>query len=598
MLFSLQFGTKLLLSVFTENPVYLRLRWRHIMMKRWAIVGISITFLFSTHILAEPAPVLRWVARYNSEQNLEDYAMALAVDNSGNLFVTGWSFTGVGAIPYDYATIKYGPNGNQLWLACYSETRSGGHARGLGIDDSGNVHVTGVSYVWNNGAGDYATIKYDTNGQQLWATRYNGPGNAYDEAYAMAVDNSGHVSVTGWSVGSSTGNDYATIKYDPNGAQLWVARYNGPGNAVDAAYAMAVDNSGNVFVTGWSLGSGTGYDYATIKYGNSGNQLWAARYNGPGNAVDAAYAMAADNSGNVYVTGSSEGSGTDSDYATIKYDPNGAQLWLARYNGPGNSIDIPRAIAVDSSGNTYVTGISTGSGTGYDYATIKYGPAGNQLWVARYTSAGNWLDYADALVVDSSDNVYVTGTVNPMGYCTTFKYDPNGNQLWMATYTGSFDTIQSRGMAIDNLGNIYVTGSTMDNGTDHDWVTIKYSQNSVILTIQTEPGQVTTITPVLGMHEYAQGIVANISAQRFVDCPSVYVFDHWEGDVAHASAANTTIVMDTDKTVEAVFVDGRSCGDECYPYPDGDLNHDCRVNFLDIAVIANTWLVCTDPNCD
>jgi hypothetical protein len=100
------------------------------------------------------------------------------------------------------------------------------------------------------------------------------------------------------------------------------------------------------------------------------------------------------------------------------------------------------------------------------------------------------------------------------------------------------------------------------------------------------------------MHEYAQGIVANISAQRFVDCPSVYVFDHWEGDVAHASAANTTIVMDTDKTVEAVFVDGRSCGDECYPYPDGDLNHDCRVNFLDIAVIANTWLVCTDPNCD
>jgi len=102
--------------------------------------------------------------------------------------------------------------------------------------------------------------------REAWVARYNGPGNGTDYATALAVDSQGNVYVTGVSEGSGTGRDYATIKYDANGTQLWVRRYNGPGNGWDDAFALAVDRQGNVYVTGWSIGSGTGDDYATIKY--------------------------------------------------------------------------------------------------------------------------------------------------------------------------------------------------------------------------------------------------------------------------------------------------------------------------------------------
>lgn len=102
------------------------------------------------------------------------------------------------------------------------------------------------------------------------------------------------------------------------------------------------------------------------------SQQWLSSYNGPGNSGDQGSAVTIDASGNVYVTGSSSGSGTSNDYATIKYNSSGVQQWVARYNGPGNSNDAANSIAVDGSGNVYVTGYSTGSGTGLDYAAIKY----------------------------------------------------------------------------------------------------------------------------------------------------------------------------------------------------------------------------------
>ncbi|MBI1746683.1 MAG: SBBP repeat-containing protein [Acidobacteria bacterium] len=172
---------------------------------------------------------------------------------------------------------------------------------------------------------------------QQWIARYNGSGNGTDYATALAVDADGNVYVTGYSYGVGTGSDYATVKYDAAGNQLWVARYNGPGNSWDWASALAVDANGNVYVTGWSLGVGTENDYATVKYDAAGNQLWVARYHGPGNSGDGASALAVDAEGNVYVTGGSVGVYRVSDYATVKYDAAGNQLWVARYNGPGNS---------------------------------------------------------------------------------------------------------------------------------------------------------------------------------------------------------------------------------------------------------------------
>ena len=117
--------------------------------------------------------------------------------------------------------------------------------------------------------------------QQEWVSIYNGPGNNYDEAHSIAVDGLGNVYVTGASkTGTGAGTeDFTTIKYDVAGVEQWVSRYNGPGNGYDEAFDIAVDDSGNVYVTGFSLGIGTGYDYATVKYNSAGVQQWASRYN-------------------------------------------------------------------------------------------------------------------------------------------------------------------------------------------------------------------------------------------------------------------------------------------------------------------------------
>ncbi|MGB2698520.1 MAG: SBBP repeat-containing protein, partial [Candidatus Zixiibacteriota bacterium] len=146
----------------------------------------------------------------------------------------------------------------------------------------------------------------------------------------------------------------------------WVRRYNGPGNDWDAARAIVVNNSESIYVTGMSKGSGTDRDYATIKYNFNGDELWVRRYNGPGNYSDQAFAIVADNFGNVYVTG-----GSESDYVTIKYDSSGNEIWVRRYT-PG---EVGMAIEVDGSENVYVTGLNH---------TIKYDAQGNELWTGEW----------------------------------------------------------------------------------------------------------------------------------------------------------------------------------------------------------------------
>lgn len=425
-----------------------------------------------------------WVRLYNGPHNSDDAAKALAVDEYGNVYVTGQSM-GSGT-HWDYATIKYYPDGDTAWVRRYNGAADSSDL-GLAIaaDGLGNVYVIGQSWS-DEGRWDYATVKYYPNGEMAWATRYSGPDDLADLPFGIAVDGSGNVYVTGYSYGSETDKDYATVKYDQDGNELWVRRYDGPVSDADAACGVAVDGLGNAYVAGTSRGNVTS-DFVIIKYDPDGNELWVERYSAPENTHAKAADLSLDELGNVYVTGTRSSSGASNDYATVKYDQNGNQLWARIYDAdlaypPG---DYANAIAVNGVGNAYVTGWSRTSETSFDYATVKYDPDGNELWVARYHwGSDNWESAYD-VAVDGFGNAYVTGYAEAIeggqdDYLTV-KYDSEGNQLWTTRYSGSGDYFDGAwAIAVDGSDNVYVTGQASGSGTGYDYATIKYVQFDAI----------------------------------------------------------------------------------------------------------------------
>ena len=390
--------------------------------------------------------------------------------------------------------------GIPVWTNRYNgPTNTYSAATAMAVDGAGNVFVTGSLGDGNGSDYDYVTIKYSNAGAPLWTNRYAGSGNGWDNPCCIAVDSSGDVIVTGTSdhsgsESSHTNFDYATIKYSNAGVPLWTNRYNGPGNASDQPTSMAVDASGNVFVTGISAGDGTGADYATIKYSKVGVALWTNRYNGLGNASDFASSVAVDSNGNVFVTGASDiagGSNADYDYATIKYSNAGAPLWIARYQGLAQGQDVARSIAVDGSGNVIVTGSSDRSdleGSIYsDYCTIKYSNAGATLWEKRFAYPPDGNAYASAMAVDSNGKVFVTGEVSQIGSSTsdfaTVAYSSSGVLLWSDLDAAGNYYNRPRAIAVDGRGNVIVTGSSTITDTNYNThiATIAYSTVGVPL---------------------------------------------------------------------------------------------------------------------
>jgi hypothetical protein len=476
-----------------------------------AILPLATLWIASLAITTHPARAAVtevWIQRYNGSTNGFDEAVAVAMDGSGNVVVTGYSGSGTNS---DYYTAKYAARtGALLWEQRHNGTGNGDdYPAVVAVDGSGNVVVTGESH--NGISDDYYTARYaPADGVLLWQQRYNGPASRSDFASAVAVDGSGNVVVTGTSGNGEPDYDYYTAKYAAGtGALLWERRYDGPGHGDDYAQAVAVDGIGNVVVTGSSYNGAPYYDidYYTAKYAAmDGALLWERRYNGPADDYDFASAVAVDSSGNVVVTGSSyntNGFFRNYDYYTAKYAAaDGALLWEKRYNGPKNGYDFASALAVDASGNVVVTGSSEGTNAAparspdyNDYYTAKYAAAdGALLWETRYSAPAGFGDYASAVAVDSRGNVVVTGTSyngvdregDPInGDYYTAKYAAaDGALFWEKRYNGPANgddyVNSSRSLALGPNGVVAVTGSSFGGvspGSRYDYATVVYQDD-------------------------------------------------------------------------------------------------------------------------
>lgn len=358
-----------------------------------------------------------------------DAARSVATDRDGNVYVAGQTEGALGG-PFkggnsDALVIKYDRDGHRRW-ARQPGTNLSDFANGIATDVDGNVYVVGGTEGAlggrNEGDLDALVIKYNREGRQLWARQ---PGSGCrDSALGVTTDAEGSVYVVGVTCGALGGpkkgdrfdSDAFVIKYSPDGDRLWARQ---PGTSgVDAAWSVATDADGSVYVAGQTEGvlagprKGDG-DAFLIKYDGAGHRLWALQ---PGTSgYDLAYGVATDTHGNVYVAGDAGAlAGPDKQGAfLIKYNADGHQLWARQ--PATNEGSIAFAVSADANGNVFIAG-STIDGLGGPYKgsedafVIKYDLDGEVLWLRQFGKNVNvGGDFPQGIATEAGGNVYVAG---------------------------------------------------------------------------------------------------------------------------------------------------------------------------------------------
>ncbi|MDZ4711896.1 MAG: SBBP repeat-containing protein [bacterium] len=384
--------------------------------------------------------VQQWVRVYAGPGGYLDEPKDMIIDNSGNIYICG---------PSDFSifgktlNIKYNTNGDSVWVrATDVAVGDNENAYAITLDNGGNIITTGSSGVENNG--DFGTVKYNSSGSLQWVREFNGAPLINDVANGTVTDKNGNVYTVGMTR-SNYGDNISVVKYNSAGVQKWI--YNRGGGGVtgydvhDAGNAVTVDTSGNVYFTGTHYYSQTTkQDICTGKLDSNGLSLWFIVRGGAGAEYgdDEGNDIAVDTSGNVYVTGRGTGIGGDLNYVTIKYNSAGSEQWAKFYSGAAGGKDVAKSIAVDAAGNVFVTGNSDGTGTGADIATVKYNSIGFQQWVNRCNGTSNSTDNGNCIVVDKGGNAYVGGMItqtagNDAGIILKYKNDAAGTERWRKT---------------------------------------------------------------------------------------------------------------------------------------------------------------------
>jgi uncharacterized delta-60 repeat protein len=444
---------------------------------------------------------LQWSQQYSRPgvNNGKDELASIAQDNTGDIWVTGRSSNGSND---DFLTIKYDHlTGNPIISIPYNGGNTD-RATSIVCDYSGNAIVTGRSNNGNNY--DFRTVKYSNSGSFQWSRLYNAPFNQDDRPVALAVDLNNNIVVTGYSDIDPFGTsnyDFQTIKYDSLGTQQWVVRTGNVYNQDDLPNDLVIDNLGNVFVTGKSdkdpLSASTDQDMMTVMYSPSGSLQWS---NSPSyhegttpNGDDAANSLILDGSGNLYVAGYTKNNVTQKDATVVKYDvATGSEVWFKDYNGEGDFSESAKSIVADANRNSYTAGYTYVDGENLDGIIAKYDPSGFLLCSYLYNGIKFDDDEFKQIAISSNGSIYAIGYTKVSGQKSDMllvKWNPSTcDTTWTRTYDYVHQADKAESMAIDALGNIYVTGRSDSNPVDsidnNDFVTIKYDSNGGVLWTQ------------------------------------------------------------------------------------------------------------------
>jgi hypothetical protein len=380
-------------------------------------------------------------------------------------------------------------------------TFMGGYSNDEGYDivpdGNGNVYMTGFSdAAWGSpvnpysGFGDGFVAKLDSVGNLVWNTFLGG--TSIDESHGISLDDSGNIYVAGYSEatwgspvnGFSGGWDAFVAKLDNNGILVWHTFLGGAFD--DYAVKIALDDSGNIYVTGssdstWGSpvnGFSGGWDAFVAKLDNDGNLVLHTFLGST--LTDHGGGINLDGSGHIFVTGNSiatwgspvRGFSGGLDAFVAELDNDGNLVWHTFLGG--NTYDYGRGIATDDSGNIYVAGyseISWGTPVNahsgiFDAFVAKLDSDGNLVWNTFH--GGNASDYGRGIAIDDSKNIYVTGDsgntwgspVNGFnGVYDVFvaKLDNDGNLVWN-TFLGGTQNDYGIGCALDDSGYVYLIG--------------------------------------------------------------------------------------------------------------------------------------------
>ncbi|MEE8574910.1 MAG: SBBP repeat-containing protein [Thermodesulfobacteriota bacterium] len=452
-----------------------------------------VLILLSLSISASAGEVTEeWAAQYNGTGNNNDSAHDIVVDEAGNTYVTGSTYTiGDGT---EFLTLKYDPQGNLLWEAKSDGGatwwNNGNVANAITLDSQGNVYVSGLFsfvYFWPDGRAirttGLMTVKYDNDGNEIWKAKINEmSGYARD----IQVDSFGNVYVFGNSSGDGSSSDITIAKYDSNGVEQWINHYSGnrgrgDGSGLysgDFGYAFTLDPSGNVYVVVYVRNECQPASYAcqdtdavTLKYDTNGTLLWSSEINN--SLYDSAKSIDVDSSGNVYVGGSD----------LVKYDAAGNVIWQHKITDTGKML-YNTVLAAD--GSIYAT--ARQFAFPYTFVVVKYDSSGNEVWMEPFSLIANpYTNNCDPGDVDTDADsaFYVSGLCT--GYypysdvydAYTVKFDPDGSMAWYGLYSGPLDIAdQLYAMTLDSSNNVYVAGQSHNgrNTGKYDFLTIKYSQ--------------------------------------------------------------------------------------------------------------------------